>query len=266
MGDEVKNLKVGTPAAIRNIGGYSEFTMVPSELIIPVESLHPEVVAMLVSGLTASIALEKAAHMKSGETVLVTAAAGGTGQFAAQLAKLAGNKVVATCGGKDKAKFLRDLGVDRVINYKEESVKDVLKKEFPKGIDIVFESVGGDMFDTCFNALATFGRMVVIGSTSQYNEDMGTTPRNYPGICDILRQQSKTVTGFNLGHYQHGWKTHLDNMVHLYSMGKLKVGIDPKSFVGVQSVVDAVEYILSGKNIGKVVVCMDPSFNKQASN
>ncbi|CAH1450384.1 unnamed protein product [Lactuca virosa] len=156
VGDEVKNLKVGTPAAILNMGAYSEFTMVPSELIIPVESPYLEVVAMLASGLTASIALE-ASHMESGETVLVTAAAGGTGQFAVQLAKLAGNKVVATCGGKDKAIFLRDLGVDRVINYKDESVKDVLKNEFPKGVDIVYESVGGDMFDSCFDALATFG-------------------------------------------------------------------------------------------------------------
>ncbi|CAI9294618.1 unnamed protein product [Lactuca saligna] len=247
------------------MGAYSEFTMVPSELIIPVESPYPEVVAMLASGLTASIALE-AAHMESGETVVVTAAAGGTGQFAVQMAKLAGNKVVATCGGKDKAIFLRDLGVDRVINYKDESVKDVLKKEFPKGVDIVYESVGGDMFDSCFNALATFGRMLVIGTTSQYKEGIGHEPRNYPGICDILHQQSKTVIGFNLGHYQHVWKRHLDNMVHLFSMGKLKVGIDPKSFVGVQSVVDAVEYIHSGKSIGKVVVCMDPSFNQKVAN
>ncbi|KAL7593240.1 hypothetical protein Lser_V15G34500 [Lactuca serriola] len=265
VGDEVKNLKVGTPAAILNMGAYSEFTMVPSELIIPVESPYPEVVAMLVSGLTASVALE-AAHMESGETVLVTAAAGGTGQFAVQLAKRVGNKVVATCGGKDKAIFLRDLGVDRVINYKDESVKDVLKKEFPKGVDIVYESVGGDMFDSCFDALATFGRMLVIGTTSQYKEGIGYEPRNYPGICDILHQQSKTMIGFNLGHYQHVWKRHLDNMVHLFSMGKLKVGIDPKSFVGVQSVVDAVEYIHSGKSIGKVVVCMDPSFNQKVAN
>lgn len=67
----------------------------------------------------------QAGRMKSGETVLVTAAAGGTGQFAVQLAKLAGNKVVATCGGADKAALLRDLGVDRVIDYKKESIKEV---------------------------------------------------------------------------------------------------------------------------------------------
>jgi NADPH-dependent curcumin reductase CurA len=92
-------------------------------------------VALLTSGLTASLALEEvgglslpgaAAGSSSGssgrqqqkqKTVLVTAAAGGTGQFAVQLAKLAGCHVVATCGGADKAKLLRELGVDRVINY-----------------------------------------------------------------------------------------------------------------------------------------------------
>ena len=69
------------------------------------------------------IALEVAGQLKSGETVLVTAAAGGTGQFAVQLAKLAGCHVIATCGGPEKADMLRLLGVDRVIDYKKEQLK-----------------------------------------------------------------------------------------------------------------------------------------------
>ena len=67
--------------------------------------------------------LEQAGRMRSKETVLVTAAAGGTGQFAVQLAKLAGNTVVATCGSDDKAQLLTDLGCDRVINYNKEQTK-----------------------------------------------------------------------------------------------------------------------------------------------
>ncbi|KAI3753153.1 hypothetical protein L2E82_25199 [Cichorium intybus] len=263
VGDGVKNLKVGTPAAIMNYGSYAEFKMVPSEYTYPVARPDPEVVAMLVSGLTASIALEKAAQMEYGKTVLVTAAAGGTGQFAVQLAKLAGNKVVATCGGKDKAKLLRDLGVDRVIDYKSESIKNVLEEEFPKGVDIVYESVGGDMFDLCFNALAVFGRMVIIGMVSQYQGDHGWQPRNYTGLCEKILRESQTVIGFNLGHYLHLLQRHLDNLVHLFSIGKLKVMIDPKRFVGVQSIVDAVEYLHSGKSVGKVVVCIDPSFSHE---
>ena len=70
--------------------------------------------------------------MSSDETVLVTAAAGGTGQFVVQLAKAAGNHVIATCGSPDKAEHLKRLGADRVINYKEEDLKAILKKEYPK--------------------------------------------------------------------------------------------------------------------------------------
>ncbi|KAK1439921.1 hypothetical protein QVD17_05746 [Tagetes erecta] len=253
VGDGVKNLKVGTPAAIMTFGAYAEFAMVPSKHILPVARPDPEVVAMLTSGLTASISLEKAAQMETGKTVLVTAAAGGTGQFAVQLAKLAGNKVVATCGGKDKAILLKDLGVDRVIDYKEESIKNVLKKEFPKGVDIVYESVGGDMFDLCLNALAVYGRMVVIGMISQYQGEHGWKPRNYTGLCEKLLAKSQTVAGFFLVQYAHLWQQHLDSLVHLFTVGKLKVAIDPKSFVGVQSVPSAVEYLHSGKSVGKVV-------------
>lgn len=70
--------------------------------------------------------------MSSDETVLVTAAAGGTGQFVVQLAKAAGNHVIATCGSPEKAALLEFLGADRIINYRKESVKEVLKKEYPK--------------------------------------------------------------------------------------------------------------------------------------
>ncbi|KAI3525928.1 hypothetical protein L1887_05062 [Cichorium endivia] len=266
VGDDVKNLEVGTPAAVMNYGAYAEFAMVPAELVLRVNRPDPEVVAMLISGLTASVALEKAAQMESGKTVLVTAAAGGTGQFAVQVAKLAGNKVVATCGGKDKATLLRDLGVDRVINYKEESIENVLKKEYPKGVDIVYESVGGDMLDLCFNALALCGRMVLIGMISQYQGEHGWQPGNYPGLCDRILKQNQTVAGFNLWYYKQLWQKHLDNLVHLFSIGKLKVAIDPKSFVGLQSVADALEYIHSGKSIGKVIVCIDPSFSQKVTN
>ncbi|XP_055815839.1 uncharacterized protein LOC129885552 [Solanum dulcamara] len=263
IGDGVRNLKIGIPAAIMTFGGYAEFVTVPSKHILPVAKPDPEVLAMLTSGLTASIALEKAAQMESGKVVLVTAAAGATGQFAVQLAKLAGNTVVATCGGYEKAKLLKDLGVDRVIDYKVEDIKAVLKEEFPKGTDIVYESVGGEMFDICLNALAVYGRLVVIGMISQYQGEYGWKPRNYPGICEKLLAKSQTVTGFFLIQYAHLWQEHLDRLVNLFSSGKLKIAIDPKQFVGLHSVADAVEYLHSGKSAGKVVVCVDPTYIQQ---
>ncbi|KAG7030991.1 Prostaglandin reductase-3 [Cucurbita argyrosperma subsp. argyrosperma] len=257
VGDSVNHLKVGTPAAMMTFGSYAEFVTVHSKHILPVARPDPEVVAMLTSGLTASIALEKAAQMESGKVVLVTAAAGGTGQFAVQLAKLAGNKVVATCGGKDKATLLKQLGVDRVIDYRSEDVKTT---EYPKGVDIIYESVGGDMFSLCLNALAVYGRLVVIGMISQYQGEQGWEPSNYPGICEKILKKSQTIAGFFLIQYAHLWQQHLDTLFRLFSSGKLKVSVDPKRFLGVQSVVDAVEYLHSGKSVGKVVVCIDPTF------
>ncbi|MBA0875114.1 hypothetical protein Goshw_026516 [Gossypium schwendimanii] len=263
VGDSVSNLEVGTPAAIMVYGGYAEFMTVSSKHILPIGRPDPEVVAMLTSGLTASIALEKVGQMESGQVVLVTAAAGGTGQFAVQVAKLAGNKVVATCGGKEKARLLKDLGVDRVIDYKTEDIKTVLKNEFPKGVDIVYESVGGDMFDLCLNALAIRGRLIVIGMISQYQGEHGWKPKNYPGLVEKLLTKSQSVAGFFLPQYSYLWKEHLARQFDLYSSGKLKVAIDPKRFLGLHSVPDAVEHLHSGRSSGKVVVCIDPTFERQ---
>lgn len=265
VGDSVDALKIGTAAAVMTFGSYAEFMIVPSKYILPVARPDPEVVAMLTSGLTASIALEKAAQMGSGKTVLVTAAAGGTGQFAVQLAKLAGNKVVATCRGSDKAMLLKKIGADRVINYKEEDIKTVLKTEFPKGVDIIYESVGGEMFDMCLNALAIHGRLVVIGMISQYQGEHGWKPAKYPGLCEKLLAKSQTLAGFFLVQYSHLWQQHLDKLFDIYSSGILKVNMDPRRFVGLQSVTDAVEYLHSGKSIGKVVVCIDPIVSQAIS-
>ncbi|XP_050260145.1 uncharacterized protein LOC126705295 [Quercus robur] len=263
VGDNVTDLKIGTPAAVMTFGSYAEFIMVPSKHVLPVARPDPEVVAMLTSGLTASIALEKAGQMESRKVVLVTAAAGGTGQFAVQLAKLAGNTVVATCGGEEKAMLLKNLGVDRVIDYRAEDIKTVLKNEFPKGLDIIYESVGGDMFNLCLNALAVYGRLIVIGMISQYQGEHGWKPSNYTGLCEKILAKSQTVAGFFLVQYSHLWQEHLDRLFNLFSMGKLKVAVDPKRFLGLHAVADAVEYLHSGKSVGKVVVCIDPSFSQQ---
>ncbi|CAN6466690.1 unnamed protein product [Victoria cruziana] len=263
IGDMVNDIRIGTPVAVMSFGSYAEFTTVPAKHVFPMPKPDPEIVAMLTSGLTASIALEEAGHMQSGQVVLVTAAAGGTGQFAVQLAKLARNKVVATCGGKSKAAFLKELGVDRVIDYKFEDVKAVLKKEFPKGVDIVYESVGGHMFDICLNALAIYGRMVVIGMISQYQGEHGWKPLSYTGLCEKILAKSQTVAGFFLVQYGHLYRSHLEKLYNLFSSGKLKVLVDPNQFFGPSSVADAVEYLHSGESLGKVVVCMDPSFDKQ---
>lgn len=138
----VSGVAVGQPVASMTYGGFAEASVVPAQHLLPAPRASPEVLALLTSGLTASIALEQCGRVREGERVLITAAAGGAGHLAVQLARLAGCHVVATCGGSSKAAFLRRLGADRVINYREESVKEVLKREYMAGVDVVFESVG----------------------------------------------------------------------------------------------------------------------------
>uniref|UniRef100_A0A7R9V375 Enoyl reductase (ER) domain-containing protein n=1 Tax=Chlamydomonas euryale TaxID=1486919 RepID=A0A7R9V375_9CHLO len=166
VGAGTAGFAVGDCAATLTYDGFAEWSVLPAKRAIKVPRASADVVALLTSGLTASIALEESARLQKGETVLVTAAAGGTGQFALQLAKLAGCHVVATAGGPDKAAMLRRLGADRVVDYKSEDLKTVLRREYPRGVDVVYEGVGGSMFDAALSGLADRGRLLVIGMMS----------------------------------------------------------------------------------------------------
>ena len=118
--------------------------------------------------------------------MLFLAAAGGTGQFAVQLAKLAGNHVIGTCGSEDKVKFLKEIGCDRVINYKKEDVGTVLKKEYPNGVDLVYECVGGKMLEAAVNSLAIHGKIVVIGMISGYvDQSFGAKSKGTTSIQNL---------------------------------------------------------------------------------
>lgn len=160
---ECGEFKPGDSVVVMQPGAFSEYLLLRARIAFPVPQLDPGFIPLCVSGLTASISLERMGEMKAGEKVLVTAAAGGTGQFAVQLAKLAGCHVIGTCSSDDKVAFLRRLGCDRPINYKKEDVKAVLGEEYPRGVDVVYESIGGEMFNTCIKNLSIGGRLVIIG-------------------------------------------------------------------------------------------------------
>jgi len=158
-------------------GGYREYHVVQESNALQVPEASPEVLSIMVSGLTASIALSEVGDLRHDETVLVTAAAGGTGQYAVQLAKQAGNHVVGTCGTDEKADFLEDLGCDRPLNYQSEDVGAVLEEEYPDGIDLIYEAVGGPLFDVCVEHLARHGRLLSIGYVSEYENGPETVER-----------------------------------------------------------------------------------------
>lgn len=252
VGDKVKHLKAGDVVmGIQTGGGYREYVTMSANQAIPVPEVSAEMMSLLTVGLAASIGLEVVGEMKSGETVLVTAAAGGTGHIAVQLAKAAGNHVIGTCSSPDKAALLRSLGCDRVINYKEEDVNKVLSEEYPQGINLIFENVGGKLFDTCVQHLARFGRIVVCGFVSEYlQQDTITAPRIY----HQLLWKSASIRGFLFSDFPDHIPTHLQKLIGLLAAGNLKVSIDPKKFKGVDAIVHAMDYLHSGKNSGRVVV------------
>ncbi len=252
-GSAVKHVREGDAVVTGNLGGgYREYNVLPAHQAIPVPEATPEALTVMVSGLTASIALHEVGGMRQGETVLVTAAAGGTGQYAVQLAKLAGNHVAGTCGSAAKAEFLRGLGCDRPINYRNEDVATVLRAEYPRGVNLIYESVGGALFDTCVDALALRGRLLSIGFISEYVDGPKAVPR--PRLYTKLLAKSASVRGFFLPHFREYYRDHTERLFGLLREGRLRVAIDPTVFEGLEAVPDAVEYLHRGENVGKVVV------------
>lgn len=258
-GNECPHHNVGDAVVYMSGGAYSEYMVVPAKHTIPIPKLQPEYVPMMVSGLTASLSLEKMGDLKKGDKVLVTAAAGGTGQFAVQLACLAGCHVIGTCSTEEKVEFLRNLGCHRPINYKQENLGAVLRNEYPDGVDVVYESVGGEVFNTCVRNLAVKGRVIVIGLISAYQQDSMRVLPTIP-IQQILLNKSASLRGFLLFHFYHDVPAHAMKLIQLYQTGQLKSAVDLGQhsqtglFKGVAAIPDAVDYMYSSKNVGKILV------------
>jgi NADPH-dependent curcumin reductase CurA len=253
IGENVKDFQIGD-AVVTTLrgGGYREYQIIDAKLAVKVPETTPELLTLMPTGVSALVALEQVGEMKSNEVVLVTAAAGGTGHIAVQLAKFAGNHVIGTCSSETKAKLLRELGCDRIINYRTENLNQVLKQEYPNGINLIFDCVGKSVFDTCVENLAVRGRLVVVGFISEYasNLEQITQPRIY----HQLFWKAASVRGFLMPHYKEYMTEARDRLLNLFYTDKLKVAVDPMQFQGIESIPDAVEYLLSGQNCGKVVV------------
>jgi len=252
-GDGVRELTEGDAVVTSTLGGgYREYHLVQESNALHVPEVAPEVLSIMVSGLTASIALSEVGDLRHDETVLVTAAAGGTGQYAVQLAKQAGNHVVGTCGNDEKGAFLKELGCDRPINYRTEEVGTVLEEEYPDGIDLIYEAVGGPLFDVCVEHLARHGRLLSIGYVSEYENGPETVERER--IYTSLIAKSASIHGFFLPHFAEHFGPHVKKLMRMQRSGVLDVRVDDRVFEGVEAVPDAVDYLQSGESMGKVVV------------
>jgi NADPH-dependent curcumin reductase CurA len=258
LGTDVKGFAVGDRVATTKLGtGYREYQIAATNRLIRVADASPETLALIPTGISAMVGLERVGELRGGETVAVSAAAGGLGHIVVQIAKLAGCHVIGITGSDAKLPLLRALGVDRAVNHRAENLRDVLTREYPQGIDIAYDSAGGEIFDAFLDHLATRGRLVISGHTSDFDKPI--EPVLEPRIYRKLYWKSASVRGFQNQAFPEFFDDAARRILALQAAGRLRVCVDPTPFVGLQGTADAVEHLLAGRSQGKVVVDLRPS-------
>lgn len=231
-------------------GGYAEKVLAPAEggvFPVPDEMPFEKAAALHIVYQTAYMGLHRRAGLKEGETVLVHAGAGGVGSAAIQVAKAASARVISTAGGPEKVKVCEDLGADLSLDYREGDFVDAVKEATGgRGADVIFDPVGGDVFDRSRRCVAFEGRLLVVGFAS------GRIPEA-PANHALVKNYS--VVGLHWGLYNRVMprlvaENH-EALVELYSAGK----IDPLIYktVPLHEVPEALDLLGSRKTYGKLV-------------
>ncbi|OWF56747.1 quinone oxidoreductase-like protein 2 homolog isoform X2 [Mizuhopecten yessoensis] len=256
VGDKVKRLKKKDRVfGLVKSGSFCQHCVMPEHTVLRTfpDSVSYEVAAAsIVSYGTSLMALTRKARLQEGETLFVTGAAGSTGLAAVEIgSKLLKAKVIGSCGGQNKADIVKSKGASHVIDYNTEDVRGRLKElTNGKGPDVVFDTVGGDLFLECLKSLAHEGRILTIGYTSG---KIPNIPANY------LLIKSVSAIGLYWGDY--GTK---NSPVFSESIDRCVDGLVSGDFsphVGavlpLSEINKAFDMISKRQNIGKVVVTMD---------
>lgn len=196
VGEDVVGLTVGMRVyGTVGQGALAEYVCADYRGLLPVPyGLTSDMaVALIVQGVTALHCLTDHGHLKSGETVLIHAAAGGVGTLAIQMAKAMGARVIGTASSEAKCQLIRELGAE-AINYSEgDWVAELMRLTDGKGADLILESVGGEVFLRSYReALSTFGRIIVLGIANGQPVDISTS--------EILKR-NKPIIGYFLAVY-----------------------------------------------------------------
>ena len=201
-------------------------------------------------GPTAYFGLLDIGQPKPGETLVVSAAAGGVGQIVGQIGKIKGCKVIGIAGGKAKCDFVVDeLGFDACIDYKSQDVGAELDRLAPDGIDINFEHVGGAIMVAVLQRMKTFGRVALCGLISSYNATDADEP---PGFWTMLLMRRLTIRGFIVTDFAARFAESGQALVGWMLEGKLKTRQDIRP--GLENAAVAVKDLYSGGNFGKLLV------------
>lgn len=198
---------------------------------------------------TAYVALLDIGQPESGETVVISGAAGAVGTIAGQIAKLKGCLAVGVAGSDEKCRYVaEELGFDACINYKTDNLNDAMKVACPDGIDVFFDNVGGPVLEAALRRMNVFGRIPLVGFISQYND---TKPAPGPNLGSVLANRLTLRGMIILDHIQR-MPAFLADMSTWLREGKIKHREDiveglenaPRAFLG----------LFKGENIGKRIV------------
>src|SRR5271170_6328873 len=233
--------------------GWQDYAAVPAKHLTKMPKVEPMTHLLSVygiAGLTAYFGLLDVGKPKAGETVVVSAAAGSVGSIVGQIAKIKGCRVVGIAGGKDKCNWLTsELGFDAAVDYKDGATFKALRAA-PKGIDVYFDNVGGDILEACLAQMNNRGRIACCGAISQYDgAPSATGPRGVPGLIVVKRI---TMQGFIVMDYMDRRNEAMRDLQSWVASGTLKVQEDvidglentPKSLIG----------LLAGDNRGKRMI------------
>jgi NADPH-dependent curcumin reductase CurA len=251
---ESKNAKFQPGEMVVGFGGWQEYHVSDGSDLRKVDtrqipaSVYLGTVGM--PGVTAWYGLNRIGKPKPGETVVVSAASGAVGSVVGQLAKVYGCRAVGIAGGKAKCDYVvNELGFDACVDYKSADFAEAFKAATAKGIDIVFENVGGAVFDAALARMNAFGRVALCGLIAGYNgEDIAL--RN---VRSILVNRL-TIEGFIVAEHMDLWPRALTELAGPVAQGKLKYRESIAQ--GIESVPQAFMGMLKGANFGKQLVKM----------
>jgi NADPH-dependent curcumin reductase CurA len=209
----------------------------------------------LTTGLTAYMGVRRIGQVRAGETFVVSAAAGAVGCVAGQIAKLDGARVVGIAGGPDKCKFLTsELGFDAAIDYKRGDIAAQLKEAAPKGVDVFFDNVGGEVLDVALDQLNLRARVVICGAISQYSGDMSKGVRG-PALYLRLAERQSRMEGFAVNHFPELYAEAEAALTDWFASGRVRL---PEHIVrGIENFPAALAMLFTGGHTGKLLLAVD---------
>jgi NADPH-dependent curcumin reductase CurA len=248
------NPDVPVGAHVTGLLGVQKYAVVHGAAVVQVDTALAPLPVYLstlgMPGMTAYFGLLDIGKPNEGDTVVVSGAAGAVGGVVGQLAKLKGARAVGIAGGAEKCAYVVDeLGFDAAIDYKSENVAGALRQHCPKGIDVYFDNVGGDILDAALAQLARHARVIVCGAISQYNATEAVKgPSNYLSLL----VNHATMTGFVVSDYGARYAEGAREMAGWLAEGKLVSREDIAA--GFESFPDTLLRLFSGENTGKLVL------------